>query len=208
MDKLIEELDSQEKQIIVILNDKRRDLSKDNTLKKYMDNYSKLIDHYSLEIITANQNSSSDSTSESRQLLRKYKKQLKDFKSVSDRQQLFDRAIDGELIEDSETAEQLMEKGLSTSNKSTQKLKDILKVTLDAKDIGASSVANLDAQQEQISKSHHGLTTIDTTLSRTSKTISRIGRKIATDKVIWCFTLMIVIAIAIILVLKYYYHKF
>jgi hypothetical protein len=202
MDKLIEELDSQEKKIIILLNDKYRDLSTDNTLKKYMDNYSKLIDQYSLEIITAGQNS------ESRQLLRTYKKQLKDFKSVIDRHQLFDRANDGESLEDSETDEQLMEKGLSTSNKSTQKLKDILKVTLDAKDIGVSTVEKLDKQQEQIAKSHHGLVEIDTTLSRTSKTITRIGRKIASDKVIWCFILMIVIAIAIILILKYYYHKF
>jgi type IV secretory pathway TrbL component len=79
-----------------------------------------------------------------------------------------------------------------------------LRTIHETKDIGIDLNAKLDANTHQIEAMYDNLTSIDTTLARSTKVIKRMARKMATDKVIWVFTFLIIAAVVAIIVWRQY----
>jgi hypothetical protein len=141
--------------------------------------------------------------------LRDHKHTLKELKneyewrkSNSDKNNLLDGASAGATAADMTTAEGMMKHGLDVQDKSKESLERTRRVVAEAKDIGIDTVAKLDANTQQIEKMYDNLTSIDTTLARSTKVIKRMARKMATDKVIWVFAFLVFAAIIFIIVYK------
>lgn len=142
-------------------------------------------------------------------LLRDHKHTLKELKNEyewrkanSDKNQLLEGAKPAASAADMATADGLMKHGLEVQAAGTSSLQRTLKVVGETKDIGIDTVAKLDANTHQIEAMYDNLTSIDTTLARSTKVIKRMARKMATDKVIWVFAFLVIAAIVAIIVWK------
>lgn len=142
-------------------------------------------------------------------ILRDHKHTLKELKNEydwrkanSDKNSLLDGATAGATGADMTTADGLMKHGLEVQDKSKESLERTRRVVAEAKDIGIDTVAKLDANTHQIEAMYDNLTSIDTTLARSTKVIKRMARKMATDKVIWVFAFLVFAAIITIIVYK------
>ena len=57
-------------------------------------------------------------------------------------------------------------------------------------------------QTTQISRIHEALNATDTELGRAKRIVNRISRQILTDKILWCFIILIIIAVIIVILLQ------
>ena len=177
--------------------------------------FNNLIDIYTLESRykpISNPNSDNPpKNQDSRKFIRFCKGKYKEFNDRFNKCKMFDDIQIDILEEETEQKEQekikketeLMEHGLKVSNQSTEHLKNILRVTNDAKEIGTTTCQTLDNQGNQIAHISQNLEQIDTTMSRSKKVISRIGRKLLTDKCLWIVGLLLIAASIFIIVYKY-----
>jgi chromosome segregation ATPase len=136
--------------------------------------------------------------------LRKIRRELKEIKVKSDGYQVESELFEGAKTrptDSQQSQEDLMKSGLHTQKLSVDSLKRTEERIHAAKDIGVDINQKLAEDTEKIANMTNDVEAIDTTLNRTKKTISRIARKIATDKVVWFFVLLIATAI-ILLILK------
>jgi hypothetical protein len=145
-------------------------------------------------------------------ILRDHKLNLKELKteyewrkSSSDKNALMDGAKPaGASAADMASADGLMKHGLEVQQAGTDSLGRTLRTINETKDIGIDLNAKLDANTHQIEAMYDNLTSIDTTLARSTKVIKRMARKMATDKVIWVFTFLIIAAVVAIIVWRQY----
>lgn len=141
-------------------------------------------------------------------ILRDHKAELKELKNeyewrkaASAKDQLIGDAKETNSA-DLTTNEGAMKYGLDLQDKSKDSLQRTLKTVHEAKDIGVDTVAKLEANTQQIEGMYDKLESIESTLQRSTKVIKRIGRKMATDKLIWGVTLLVLAAIIFIIVWK------
>jgi hypothetical protein len=126
-------------------------------------------------------------------------------KASSDKNALMDGAKPaGASAADMASADGMMQYGLNVQQASMESLKNSIRTINETKEIGININAQLDANTHQIETMHDNLTSIDTTLARSTKVIKRMARKMATDKVIWVFTFLIIAAVVAIIVLRQY----
>lgn len=135
--------------------------------------------------------------------IRKIKREIKLIKIEYDHNMLLHSANPKQ--EPKESADELMKLGLKTQEESNDSLKRTQQRINDAKDIGIDINLKLAQDTEKLAKLDHDLEAIGTTLDRTKKVINRIGRKIATDKIVWLFAILIMCAIVLILLKHYNY---
>ncbi len=141
--------------------------------------------------------------------LRRIKRELKEARVRYDQRQtqleLFQDVNREHKVDVKQSQDDLMKSGLKTQESSRDSLKRTEKMIQDAKEIGVDINQKLAEDTEKIAKMDDHLDGIGTTLDRTKKTISRIARKIATDKVVWFFVMLILVAIILIVLKKYNY---
>lgn len=176
----------------------------DNTTVLSADDILKL-DQYFLELecsdIPPNQRQ------EIRILKRRYNKlrtQHQNTKKLGQKDQLLDGAKDGAKDETSQdkSATQTMDYGINIMDKSKESLTRSLATIQETVFIGGGSIIAIENMTNQIDSMHDQMESIDSTFKRSTKVLSRIGRRIITDKYIWLLTIMVVIAIICIILLK------
>jgi len=137
---------------------------------------------------------------EQKAVFQKLKNEFEWKKSSAVKDQLLgDHKVD---VGDQSTAEGTMKHGLDTLDKSKDSLKRTMETINETKTIGTATVAKLEAQTEQMEGVYNELENIETSLARSRKIISRIARKVATDKYIWVVVFLVFAAIVTIIVLK------
>jgi hypothetical protein len=132
--------------------------------------------------------------------LRSYRKLYKEL--YTKYELLGDHVIDIDI----KSNDDLMKHGLDVQKDSKDSLTRTIKVINDTKVIGEELLKKLKQNTEQIEQMHDKLESIETTLSRSTKVIKRIARKVASDKYIWVIGILIFIAIITIIVLHYVKH--
>jgi len=103
------------------------------------------------------------------------------------------------------TANDLMVHGEKVQKESLQSLKGAILTIYEAKDIGAETQRKLEEDNDRIVDIHDKVVGIDANLDRVQTSIVRMLRRLATDKVIWVF--IVLILVAIILIVLAHYHK-
>jgi len=103
---------------------------------------------------------------------------------------------------DQNSPDGLMKYGLDVQDKSKDSLKRSLETIENAKQVGTKTVEKLQANTEQIGNMYNELETIESSLARSRKTISRIARKVATDKYVWIFICLVLGAILALIITK------
>lgn len=103
---------------------------------------------------------------------------------------------------DQNSADGLMKYGLDVQDKSKESLKRSLETIENAKQVGTKTVEKLQANTEQIENMYNELETIESSLARSRKTIARIARKVATDKYVWVFIVLVIGAIVALIIVK------
>jgi hypothetical protein len=191
------------------------DLSEFNNLKKIQDIKSKInkykinIDKLQVNCIIDNNKNYKSKFREHRRTLREFKSELNIKSSQLIKSNLFDNGESTNInIDDSNFIDPnhaVMEKGLDIQDASTTKLKEINRKIHDTIDIGTNTLGKLNKNTEQIANADDKIESVDLTLVRSLKIIKRIGRKLATDKMIWCLLILLVLAIIGILIWKYEY---
>jgi len=121
--------------------------------------------------------------------------------SVTKSELLADRKVRDEK-DDPESAEGLMQYGLSTQEKSKAVLKNTLKTIHDTIEVGVDTMAKLEANKAQIEGMYDKLESIESTLTRSTRMLKRLARKIATDKYVWVMVALVFTAIVFIIVWK------
>jgi hypothetical protein len=138
----------------------------------------------------------------SKDLIQIHKKDYKDLKNeydwnvkINTKEQLFTDHIPT-------TNNDAMTYSLDIMHDSEKSLIRTLKLVENTKIIGEQVVQKLHMNTEQIEGMYDKLESIETTLSRSMKIVRRIFRKIATDKVIWVVTFLVIVAVIYIIVKK------
>lgn len=139
---------------------------------------------------------------EYKQQLRDHKTTLKNFRHEYDQKK--SNARRSELLgeEDRETAEGLMKYGSSIQEKSKPVLKNTLNIIHDIIQVGVDTMGKLEANKAQMEEMYDKLESIESTLTRSTRMIKRIARKIATDKYVWIVVALVFIATVFIIVWK------
>jgi preprotein translocase subunit SecF len=102
-----------------------------------------------------------------------------------------------------ETREDLMTHGLSVQADTKASLDRIQAVIADSRAVAVDTANQLDKQNKQLVESIDDLASIDTTLVRSRKILSRMGRKLATDKCLCALILLVIIFVLVIIIVKY-----
>lgn len=166
--------------------------------KKKPDELIKVIDNH-FEIYRINNYNKDKSTI---RFLRKRIKELKDKYELLLQADSKKKLFDDFQANDSKTAEDMMKYGLQVQQDSTDSLKRTMGLIVASKQTGAQTAATLQKQTDQIINIDNGVENTGESLNRATRIIKRIGRKIATDKVIWVIAGLIVIAIVLIILFK------
>ena len=156
----------------------------------------------------ASNNNNNPHWNEYTQQLRDHKITLKHLRHENERKK--SNAIKSELLrdvkiqdeDDRDTAEGLMNYGLSIQEKSKPVLKNTLKVVHDTIQVGVGTLEKLEANKAQMEKMYHKLESIESTLTRSTRIVKRLARKIVTDKYVWVVAVLVFITVVFIIVWK------
>ena len=146
-------------------------------------------------------------------LRNKYKQCLRDYKSIlkelrNQYESKNSKLIKDELLnidnstetkQDDEKEEGLMKHGLNIQNKSTDSLHHTIRIIDDTKHIGQEINTKLDATTAQIIGLYDKLEVIESILSRSTRVIKRIARKMVTDKYVWVVVAIVFCVIVFII---------
>src|SRR5437667_326154 len=88
---------------------------------------------------------------------------------------------------------------LGSFDKSKESLERTLRVVQDTKQVGIDTNAKLEANTAQIEGMYDKLESIESTLTRSTKVIKRMARKMATDKYVWVVVFLVFMAIIAII---------
>ncbi len=108
----------------------------------------------------------------------------------------------GRVAAADESNESLMAHGLSTQAASKDSLARSLQATAAAQEIGRETAIKMEEQKKQLEKAHDDLVQIDSSVARSKKIISRMARKLTTDKLIWAAMFLVIATIIFIIVWK------
>jgi SNARE protein len=99
-------------------------------------------------------------------------------------------------------AKELIEEGKRVQEKSNVSLAKSVKLISSAEAMGAETAVSLKAQTEQMKSTNQNIAEVDAGINRADKVIKQIGRRIATDKMIVCLILAILLGILGIIIAK------
>jgi len=138
---------------------------------------------------------------------RQYKKQLKEMKN--DFEWKKSNKIRSDLLKDHEeanpelnTADGLMEHGKTILKEGKESLERTAATLGRTAEIAKKTAEKLAEQQRQLEKIFDDIKSIDSTLTRSTRIIKRIGRKIATDKYLWVIIFIVIFFIIFIIIWK------
>lgn len=141
---------------------------------------------------------------ENRALYKDFSKRLNELKLDQKRMELMgERDVDEHKVEPMKEMQALEDHGRNVMQASKESLQRTLGQIEDAKRIGRTTNAKLEDQTDQIVEIHDHVEEIETILDRAKHILTRIGRRIASDRYIQ--GVLVLIAIAIILVLLVHY---
>jgi len=137
---------------------------------------------------------------------RQHKDKLKDLQAICDthkntiqRQALFEGASTNEPDRNN-TQTELMEHGEFVMNASHASLKRSAERIYAAREMGTETVNKLETQKDKLASVHDRIEEIDTTMARSLNALRRIGRRIATDKLVWACTCLVIVCIVVVLI--------
>jgi hypothetical protein len=79
--------------------------------------------------------------------------------------------------------------------KTTDALQRTLKRATEARDLGGETLETLNAQQQQLVRVDATIADIDTELGLANRTLAHTARRVATDRLVLCFALLLICAI-------------
>jgi len=101
---------------------------------------------------------------------------------------------------DTMTADEIVDKGAKTQEKSLDSLDSTLRIIEDTKGVGADTAAKLSGQTQQLQRIGEGLSEVDSYLKLASNQLRSYARRMATDKIILCFIVLIIGGILTIII--------
>jgi uncharacterized protein YdiU (UPF0061 family) len=101
-----------------------------------------------------------------------------------------------------DTQDKMIDHGRGIMADSKNSLNNTLKVLADTQTIANHTAIQLKDQTDKLQKIDDDISHIDSTLVRAGKHTKRIGRKLLSDKYLWCMIFLIVIAIVLVIYFK------
>jgi len=123
---------------------------------------------------------------------------IQDLNWVQENELLGDKP--GKKNVDSMTADEVLDQAKKTQEKSLTSLDDTLRTIEETKAVGSETSNKLKSQTEQLRKVESGIQEVQSNLKLASKQLSAFARKLATDKLIMGFIVLIIIGIIFIIV--------
>jgi len=105
-------------------------------------------------------------------------------------------------VRDLESEGGLIKYGLEVDDDSKSSLQRTVGVVAQTLEVGKETAAKVERQTEQIAGILEGLDKIEDSLDRSKIILSRIGRRVMTDKYVWVFIFLIIVAIIFIIAWK------
>lgn len=133
--------------------------------------------------------------------LRQYKNDLAWQERLQNRSELLEEG-DHRSNPDLESNDGLINHGLNTQQASKESLQRTMAVTAEAQVMGRETATKLDEQEKQVECMYGDLATIEGNVKRSRKIISRMARKVRTDKYIWVVVFLTIVAIVFIIIYK------
>ena len=162
--------------------------------------YKDKIDTTQLDVTKTNNN---ELKSDLRDRKRNYKEFMRRF-HVKENVTIKKELLEDEDVENKiETNENLMKHGDEVLKHSKTSLENTLRTINDAKIIGIDTNKKLDDSNERIIKINDDVEQTETVLNRSTKIISRIGRRLASDKYIQCMMVLVLIGIILLILASY-----
>jgi len=108
---------------------------------------------------------------------------------------------------DLESSEGLMSHGLNIQQSSKESLQRTMAVTAEAQVIGRETAVKLESQTAQLENVYDNLESMESAVKRSKKIITRMARKVTTDKYIWIVVFLVIVAIVFVIVWKSVYPE-
>ncbi len=147
-----------------------------------------------------------DNKQEWKNILLTHKQKLKELKTQYtsieleiNKQELFST---NHKQDDMETPQALMDYGLDIQKQSKESLQHTITNIHRASEVGHDTVRKLEANANQITNLYDTLEIIESSFNRSAQKIKRLVRRVASDKVIWVISFLIMVVVIVIIVLK------
>lgn len=89
----------------------------------------------------------------------------------------------------------MLDETLTVQKKTQDSLSRVRALATEARDIGKETAVELERQTEQMVHIGEGVAQVDSEIDRAKRKLHTMAKRVATDKVILCFTLLLVGAI-------------
>jgi len=101
---------------------------------------------------------------------------------------------------DAMTSDEVLDKAKQTQEKSKDHLEEILRTTATTKEVGSETAAKLHEQTEKLKTIDEGVSEVQTNLKLAAKQLRSFARRVATDKLIMVFIVLIIIAVIFVII--------
>lgn len=194
----LEEIGSQNTTLIGALDASRDPHTDIKVIKSRLHDYSNALDTFKMEIRTPEGKAKYQAQSKQfTDTFKQHKAEVALIEAGLAKRDLLDGASASEQSE-----EALIDHGLKTMSDSRDTLYRVLGTVGEAQKVGTDTAAMLSHQQDQLDKMHEDLNTVSSSLARSKRTVSRISRKVMTDKYLWCLAFIVVALIVALIVWK------